>query len=531
MIRAMTILTVLTVALLACGDDDDAGGRGGLEFGRAGAIAGEDGRGSFTFGVATAATQIEDSNPDTDWYLWTAPPPMGLGMGVFVGEASRGFTKALEDVALMRDLNLDLYRFSVEWSRIEPNRDDIREDGLAHYDRFIDALIAAGITPMITGHHFSSPVWVDDPRQPECPDGPVDTNLCGWDHPQGADMIIAELAEHARLLAQRYGDRVDEWATLNEPVNYLLAAYGVATFPPGKLMLLTDFPGFLAVVRNYVRAHVAMYEAIKEADTMDADGDGVAAHVGFTLNTLEFLPSRNNAVSDHPDDLAAVERLRYAYHHLFVDALVFGGWDADLDQVREENRPEWAGKLDWLGVQYYSRNGVTADPAIIPVLDLMPCFGEFDLGSCVEPPDATHWVPAMRYEYYEPGIYNVLTDFSQRWPDLPMTVTESGLAAENGKRRAEHVVRSLEQIHKAMSEGVDVRGYYHWSLYDNFEWAEGYEPRFGLYRVDFDSYERTPTEGAEILAQIARERHISTEMLETYGGLGPMSEEIAAETE
>ncbi len=512
----------------ACGsDDDDGAGVGGLDFGARGSIAGDSGRGGFTFGVATAATQIEDENPDTDWYLWTAPPPQGLGNGVFVGAASLGFTKALEDVELIRDLNLDVYRFSVEWARIEPQRDQVSEDGLAHYDGLIDGLIAAGISPMITVHHFSSPVWVDDPRVDDCPGGPSDTNLCGWVDPVGVDAIIEEIGEHARLLAERYGDRVDDWATVNEPMNYLLASYGVGSFPPGRSLLLSDFPAFIGVVKNYIRAHVAIYDAIMQADTIDADGDGVAAHIGFTLNTLEFLPSRNNAPSDHPDDIAAVERLTYAYHYLFVDSLVEGGFDADLDQVREEQRPDWKGKIDWLGVQYYSRNGVTADPAIIPVLELMPCFGEFDFGSCVPPADPSHWVPAMRYEYYEEGIYNVLTDFTRRWPELPMTVTESGLATENGRRRAEHVVRSLEQIHRAIEEGSDVRGYYHWSLYDNFEWAEGYEPRFGLYRVDFDTYERSVTEGATVLAEIARSRRVSTAMQESYGGLGPMSPEEA----
>jgi beta-glucosidase len=159
------------------------------------------------------------------------------------------------------------------------------------------------------------------------------------------------------------------------------------------------------------------------------------------------------------------------------------------------------------------------------VLDLMVCLGDFDLGSCVPAADPTHFVPVMNYEYYEPGVYNILTDLSRRWPDLPMTVTESGLATENGVRRAEHVVRSLEQIHRALDEGADVRGYYHWSLMDNFEWAEGFVPRFGLYRVDFDTYDRTATEGAEVLGEIAASRRLTGAMRDTYGGLGPMSPE------
>jgi beta-glucosidase len=219
--------------------------------------------------------------------------------------------------------------------------------------------------------------------------------------------------------------------------------------------------------------------------------------------------------------------MRYAYHHVVPDSLVHGGFDADLDGVREEAHPDWTGKLDWLGVQYYSRQGVSAEPPIIPVLNLMVCFGAFDLGTCVPPADPTHWVPAMQYEYYEPGLYNVLIDFAQRWPDLPLTVSESGLATETGPRRAEHIVRSLEQIQHALDAGVDVRGYYHWSLMDNFEWMLGFVPRFGLYRVDYDTYDRTPTEGATVLAEIAASRRITAAQRARYGGLGPMTPEAA----
>ena len=497
----------------------------GLAFGLPGSIAAPSGRGSFRFGAATAATQIEDLDTSTDWYLWTAPAPDGLARSPFVGQASQGFTRAIDDVGLIADLHLDAYRFGVEWARVEPQRDAIDEDALAHYDAEIDALVAAGIRPMITVHHFSSPVWVDDPRAPDCPGGPSDTNLCGWANPDGADQIIQELADHARLLAARYGDRVDDWATVNEPINYLLASYGIGQFPPGRTLLLSDFTALTNVIRNYIRAHVAIYDAIKEADTVDADGDGVAAQVGFTLNVIEWLPSRNNAPSTDPADVAAADRVRYVYHYLFPDALIHGGFDADLDGTREEDHPDWTGKLDWLGVQYYSRQGVSSEPPIIPVLNLAVCFGSFDFGACVPPADPTHFVPALGYEYYEPGIYDILQDFSHRWPDLPMTVTESGLATESGRRRAEHVVRSLEQIHRAIDAGVDVRGYYHWSLIDNFEWDSGFAPRFGLYRVDYDTYERTPTEGANVLAEIAASRRISAPMRDQYGGLGPMAPE------
>src|SRR5262249_35442258 len=151
-----------------------------------------------------------------------------------MGDAARGYSLALEDVALLSEMHLDAYRFSVEWARIEPERDVIDEDALAHYSDLIDALVAAGIRPMITLHHFANPAWIDDPRAVGAARGPGDGTRCGLGHPDGGPEVIDEMAEFAGLLAERFGDRVDEWGTLNEPVNYLLSAYGTGSTPPGE---------------------------------------------------------------------------------------------------------------------------------------------------------------------------------------------------------------------------------------------------------------------------------------------------------
>jgi beta-glucosidase len=539
---------VLALVLAGCdggGGTADAGSDAGVDGGRVlpdagpieqvdfpamGSLASAAGRDSFRFGVASAATQIEDMNTTTDWYVWTSPTPGGLGRGEFVGDAVRGYTNAVEDVGLMTAMNLDSSRFSVEWARVEPVRDMVSEDALTHYGELLDELVAQGLRPMITVHHFSAPVWVDDPRLAvtgnDCPDGPTDTHLCGWGHPEGAPMIIEELAEHACLLAERYGDRVDEWATINEPVNYIFASYGTAQFPPGRQLALADFDGFLEVVRNFIRAHVAMYEAIERCDTMDADGDGSASDIGLTLSVAEWVPARNNRPSTNAVDVAAADRMRYVYHFLLVDALREGGFDADFDGTLEESHPDWRGTLDWLGVQYYFRAGVTGQAPLIPRIEVTPCFGPLDQGACIPPEDPTHWVPTMHYEYYAQGLYNILMDYHERYGDLPLTVTEAGLATEVGRRRAENVVRTLEQIANARRAGADVRGYYHWTLMDNFEWAEGYEPRFGLHRVErTGDYARVPTEGATVMGQIAGSRTLTVEQRRTYGGIGPMTPE------
>ncbi|HEY4244193.1 MAG TPA: family 1 glycosylhydrolase [Kofleriaceae bacterium] len=527
---------LVLVALVGCGDNHaggtDSGGSDApaegppptaITFGTLGPLVGDAGRGGFRFGVATAATQIEDMNTATDWYLWTEPmADGGLGKGTFVGDATRGYTDVDTDLQLVQTLGVDSYRFSIEWARIEPVKDQIDEDAIAHYRAELEALHAMGIRPIVTLHHFSNPVWVADPRHTTCSGGPTDVNLCGLGSPGGAQ-VIAQMAEHAGLIASRFGDIVDEWGTLNEPINYLLAAYGTGTFPPGKLAI-SDVEGqFIPVLRDYIAAHAAMYDAIKANDTIDADGDGVAAAVGLSMSVADWEPARSGQLSTNPIDVAARDRLVYLFHYLFVDSIVNGTFDSDFDGTSDESHPEWAGKLDWLGLQYYFRAGVTGASGLIPVANLTPCFSTFDLGACVPPKDPTYCVPQMGYEGWAGGIHDILRAYAERYPTLPLVVTEAGIATDVGTRRAENIVRVLEAIAQARDEGVDVRGYYHWSLTDNFEWQSGFAPHFGLNSVDYTTYARTPTEGATVYEAIIGARMLTVAQREQYGGDGPMT--------
>ncbi len=515
--RLFPVVCVLLAA--ACGSDD----KDPIKFGTMGPLVGDAGKGSWRFGAASAATQIEDMNPNTDWYVFTQPKSDGgVGNHTFVGDAVKGYSLVNEDIGLVKDLGADSYRFSIEWARIEPTRDVIDEAAIAHYRAELEALKAMGIRPLVTVHHFSNPIWAADPRDPACTGGPKDTNLCGFGSAGGAQ-IVEEMGEHAALLAKRFGDIVDEWGTVNEPVNFMVAGYGLGLFPPGKVTLADINATLIPALRDYLSAHAAMYHAIKDNDTTDADGDGIAAAVGFSQSVADWEPARANKPSTNPQDIAARDKLVYMFHYAFVDGAVNGTFDKDLDGTPDEDHPDWKGTVDWLGLQYYFRAGVSGDAGLIA--GVKPCTGGIDLGACLPAPDPTYCVPLMGYEAWNEGFADVIRGFAARYPKLPLVVTESGISTKNGTRRAQNIVRILETVTRVRDEGIDLRGYYHWSLTDNFEWAEGFGPRFGLFSVDYSSYARTPTEGADVLKAIIGAREVTSEQRAKYGGTGPMAPE------
>ncbi|MFN7953342.1 MAG: family 1 glycosylhydrolase [bacterium] len=521
--------SVLVVALaLGCGSDHgDADGAIRLPK-------------SFVLGAATAAQQVEGGLTNTDWYQFTTLPEFAGKTAEPAGAAASSYELYDTDHQLVEDMGLDAYRFSIDWSRVMPRKGVFDEREIAHYRAVLDSVRAHGLAPYVTLHHFTNPIWVYDLTDLGCDGGPTDTNLCGWSNPE----VAAQFALFCGRMAAELGGQVDWWATFNEPNVYFLSGYTGGSFPPGLFAPLpSDISGsFSKVLDRYLSAHAQCYDAIRANDTIDADHDGAAARVGLTIATTAYEP----ADPADPKHVAAAEASG-APDYSFVNGVVAGGLDRDLDGVIDEDRPAYRDKLDWLGLQYYREAKVLPLLAKYP-LSSVPCEDEItafvgplgplllDLLGCPRAPYPDFPIP----NYTGPGPYHwggvhapeALLDVTRLWadrfPTTPLLITENGYGvregdfAIGGNLRAQSLVRHLAVVRQILDSGIDLRGYFHWSLIDNFEWAQGFGIRFGLYTLDRETFARTPTEAAAVLSEIAHTRRISRELLDTYGGTGAL---------
>ena len=418
----------------------------------------------FRWGTATAHHQIEGGHTRNNWARWeTEPGPDGrsrIQHGDVSGDAADHWNLWRQDLdRMVDDLKVDVYRFSVSWSRIQPVAGEFDADAIAHYHELIDHLIARGVTPMLTLHHFAHPLWFED---------------------MGGFESEAAL-EHVELFTKRmfaeYGEKVPFWCTINEPGPYSIMGYGLGVFPPG----VKSMGRLFKVIRNMCLAHVKMVAAIRTSP----GGDKV--RVGLVHNIFQLDPwKRSNPlhwvlcrVSDHVYNESYLRFLRTGRVRVGLPRLGFG-----VDETIPGDRG------DFVGLNYYAN--LLLDPFMKR-----------------EPPFEAHARPGqvltdMPYTIYAEGFWRALHRISTI--GLPVWVTENGAAdAKDDGRRATWIRRYLYAMRRAMSEGVDVRGFCYWSLMDNFEWAEVFQMRFGLYEVNYETQERTLRAGAQPLVDtIAR---------------------------
>lgn len=391
--------------------------------------------------MATSAHQVEGGNERNDWWAWEAIPGKILD-GARSGSACLSWERWEEDLDLVQGLGLNAYRFSIEWSRVEPEAGRYDEAALGRYRAMLEGCRARGITPLVTLHHFTNPLWF--------------AALGGWE----AAKNLPHFVRYARLVGERFGDLVDHWITVNEPEVLGFYAYDAGFFPPG----VRDRSRALAVIANLLEAHGLAAQALKDADRVDADGDGAAALTGVAKHWVLLEPRSRWSP---PDRLVALAQHR-VFNVAVVRALAGGPIEFSIPGARPVRRTVEAlqGSSDFLGVNYYTRWMITL------------------LGK--EPRSARRGAPKndLGWEIYPEGLERALRECAAF--GLPMLVTENGIADAADRWRPDFIRATLQALDRARGAGLDVRGYFHWSLMDNFEWRDGHLGRFGLYETDFE---------------------------------------------
>jgi beta-glucosidase len=320
---------------------------------------------------------------------------------------------------------------------------------------------------MVTLHHFASPDYLTDVGNANAPQA--------WERAE----MAKDFATFAGRMAARWGAEVDYWTTINEPVNLALGGYLQGSFPPGQLLATERM---LAVIKAEARAHAAAYDAIHQADTVDADGDGKAAFVSLAAHQRTFHPYEDG----DPEDIAAAARVEYVFNTWILEAIVKGNWDDDFDGALTGPKdvtadPALVGRADFLGVNYYSDTLVSAHRGLLlPVINAAVYLSRLPTQ---RPKTELGW------DIYPEGFGTVLDKVGAY--GLPVIVTENGLADAQDVNRSRFLLEHLYEVGWALARGVPVIGYFHWSLVDNFEWANGYCPHFGLLAYDRTTGART----------------------------------------
>lgn len=440
----------------------------------------------FLWGSATAGFQVEKGLPNSDWGLWVKTPGKIKGGDDPDKAGPDALAHIDEDVALLTKTGQNLYRFSIEWSRLYPTRDAFEKDApdvgaIAAYDKLFATLKAAGIVPMVTLQHFSLPSWLSDPAK-------AATEPQGWERPEMVDAF----ATWCSRAAKRWGGTVDWWATINEPMVTPIAGYIQGSFPPG---LVLAFDRGLVAGKNMARGHAKCFDAIKAADVEDADADGKTSLVGIVQHMRAIEPEEPS----DPEDVAAADRVRYLNNLWFLEATTRGDWDDDFDGKLDgpndkKADPALANKNDWIGVNYYTTVTASASRGFkLPVVN-----------AAIRQDHIPNDRPKtdFAWDIYPKG-FRVVLDEAKRY-GLPLFVTENGIADARDVNRGRFLLEHLYELGKAMADGTKVLGYVHWALIDNFEWASGFCPRFGLASYDPASGARTLRPSADVLTRIAK---------------------------
>ncbi len=412
----------------------------------------------FLWGTATSAFQIE-GHIDNDMTRWEqAGKFRENGKNPVYGQAADHWERWESDYSLLRELNLNAYRFSPEWSRIQPERKYFDENALEKYSRMTDRLLDMDITPMLTLHHFTHPAWFHA--------------WSPWHHPGSVEMFC----HYAEKVIGKLGDRIQLFITFNEPLVWLLAAYGDGKFPPGE----KNLNHLMEALKNILLAHAEVYDMIKHRNP--------EAETGIAKNFIIFAPDR----SWHPLDRGLFSRVNDFYNKLLLrvfetNRLRFHfpflvNYDAGIDL---NNR------IDFWGINYYYRLFTRFRPSKGIPFEL-----KFNHRS-------GEGITDLGWEIYSKGLGEVF-DWVKK-TGKPFYITENGIADRADRLRKNFIRSHLKIVEEARHENLPLKGYFHWSLTDNYEWLEGTDACFGLYQVDFNNgLKRTLRESGRFFADYVK---------------------------
>ena len=487
----------------------------------------------FHWGVSTSGFQAEMGggaplDKNSDWWQWLHDPAnkflLGWKSDALPENGPGEYLMYATDAQLARDgVGADTFRMGIEWSRIFPNStasvdisggitDDVlaqldllaNQDEVAHYGQVLDTLRYYGLDPMVTINHFTLPIWIHDPAATRLQEllGYTPGQKAGWI----SDSTVTEFEKYSAYLAWKYKDEVTNWVVLNEPVNSMLTSYysipGTTGFPPAVSRPDLVAKGLL----NEAAAYSAAYDIIHQ---LDPD-----ANVGFALSMFAW---RGADLTD-PVDVQAAAQFSDFYNKWFPDAVIRGQVDANFNGVIDpgETHPELVGRADFFGVNYYGQGtvvgyGGSPSPSM-PLLNGFPQFANLLnvlLGGC--PGEECSDTPLI----IKPSGLRDMIDIAASY-QLPLWISENGLADADDDTRASYIVRHLAVVADAIDDGIDIRGYISWSLLDNLEWILGYGLKFGLYSYDPDTLVRTPRESLAVLRQITTDNAISASLFQQY---------------
>ena len=421
----------------------------------------------FLWGTATAAHQVEGNNTNNQWWKWEQEGhtngTSGLACDWWGGRWKEDFDRAAEG-------GQNAHRLSVEWSCIQPTPDTWDEDALERYRNMLRGLRERGMTAMVTLHHYTDPLWLGD----------------GWE----TGSAIPQFERFVRKTVEALKEYCTLWCTLNEPNGYALNGYvggGLSgNFPPGKNNLLLA----MRVQANMIRAHAAAYHAIHQVQP--------EARVGIALHYRAFTPHFRWS----PLDRYLTRNASHMLNGVFPMALSRGIMRSILGTIRV---PEAKGTQDFFGFNYYTRNRVTFDLRKPETL--------FSSGFYAKDADLSD----NAFLSNEPdGMFEGLKWIVQMFPDLPILISENGVADAGDHLRPRYVAQHVHQMWRAVNFNWPIKGYFHWTLVDNFEWDQGWALRFGLWSLDEKTQKRTKRPSADLYAEICRENGLSSEMVQKY---------------